>query len=448
MQVPYRALMRGAFIAGLVATVVPRLAWTQCEISGPDVLCTSGSSIELCAPAGSIYEWWGEGAVGDQQCMTVSWPGTYYVTWFDPNSGLWFGPCAKEVTWGYGEPASITGPSTGCANQPVELCGPEGPFGYAWTGPTGFAATTRCVSVSSSGVYSLVLTGANGCPGAPAYQTMAMDPCPSDDPPPVLGNCPRPPSWWLRQCNHDRNRCVDAGRMADLAAMVDRASPALDFSRESFCRTLAARYTLRARARRHVAAVHANICAGEMGLEMLRGPAVRLSRSAQISLAGVSTTVGEWIDGAEQQLIALEPRSQFDREVRRQYAEIVRVGWLIDHGRGLGVVCTDGIVKPLPEDASPAIEMADAVAMLDLEVSASAGSADVDFAVSSETTENVTISVYDVAGRRLAELANGPYAPGTYRVHWSGPTVGSGVYFVRGRIGDQASTQARVAIIR
>ena len=48
----------------------------------------------------------------------------------------------------------ITGPSQVCDGT-VQLCGPGGYSAYAWTGPDGFSASTRCISVSASGTYSL-----------------------------------------------------------------------------------------------------------------------------------------------------------------------------------------------------------------------------------------------------------------------------------------------------
>jgi len=48
----------------------------------------------------------------------------------------------------------------------------------------------------------------------------------------------------------------------------------------------------------------------------------------------------------------------------------------------------------------------------------------------------VELAVYDLAGRRVATLANGIYAPGSYRAMWDGTGdlgrgIGSGVYIVQ-----------------
>lgn len=452
MQVTHKAIQRGALIAGLALTVAPRLAWTQCEIFGPSEVCT-GAPIQLCAPPDGIYTWTGPNSqTWSTQCIDVSAPGTYSVRFFDTNNGLWFGPCSQVVTAGSGPAASISGPTTGCDNQPASLCGPEGAFLYAWSGPNGFSADTRCVSVQSSGTYSLALSPAGGgCAGAPASHTLVLTSCA----PAPSGDCPRPPSWWLRQHQGRSDARVAVSSMSDIGRCVDQRSAALDLSRAgSFQRTLSNRCDLRARAKRHLAAVFANVCAGEMGLVVLRGPAVRLSRSTQVTLPGVRTTVGEWLDRADQAVARLESRRMRDKDVRRQYAEIVRVGWHIDHGKGIGPCCVETVVEaPLAEDESPSQETADLGASLDLAVSPMSGAADVDFGVSSDNTvEDVSISVYDISGRRIAQLANGAYAPGDYRVRWSGATLSgrpasSGVYFIRGRMGEQM-TENRVVIIK
>ena len=43
----------------------------------------------------------------------------------------------------------------------------------------------------------------------------------------------------------------------------------------------------------------------------------------------------------------------------------------------------------------------------------------------------ITLTLWDIAGRRVADLAEGNFAAGTHRMTWSGENVGSGIYFVR-----------------
>jgi flagellar hook assembly protein FlgD len=63
----------------------------------------------------------------------------------------------------------------------------------------------------------------------------------------------------------------------------------------------------------------------------------------------------------------------------------------------------------------------------------------------------VDISVYDVTGRKVKQLAGGVYGPGRHDVAWdgrdaSGLQVRRGMYFIHIRIGSQAR-QVRVTFV-
>ncbi len=60
--------------------------------------------------------------------------------------------------------------------------------------------------------------------------------------------------------------------------------------------------------------------------------------------------------------------------------------------------------------------------------------------------EHVTLSVYDITGKRVAQLVNGIKEPGIHRVSWNGRdargnSVSSGVYFLKFSAGNYTSTQ-------
>ena len=60
--------------------------------------------------------------------------------------------------------------------------------------------------------------------------------------------------------------------------------------------------------------------------------------------------------------------------------------------------------------------------------------------------EHVTLSVYDITGKRVTRLVNGIKEPGIHRVSWNGRdargnSVSSGVYFLKFSAGDYTSTQ-------
>ena len=63
----------------------------------------------------------------------------------------------------------------------------------------------------------------------------------------------------------------------------------------------------------------------------------------------------------------------------------------------------------------------------------------------------VTLDVFDVAGRMVASLENGPMTPGPHESPWdltddAGNTVASGVYFYRLKAGDETLTRKLIVI--
>jgi hypothetical protein len=59
---------------------------------------------------------------------------------------------------------------------------------------------------------------------------------------------------------------------------------------------------------------------------------------------------------------------------------------------------------------------------------------------------SVTISLYDVSGRRVATLANGPFSAGIHHLRWSRTDARAGVYFAR-MVADGRTINRRVVIL-
>jgi hypothetical protein len=59
--------------------------------------------------------------------------------------------------------------------------------------------------------------------------------------------------------------------------------------------------------------------------------------------------------------------------------------------------------------------------------------------------ENVELAVFDVSGRRVADLVRGGLPAGTYQKNWKAPN-GAGMYFVRLRVGNQTYTKSAVVL--
>ena len=67
--------------------------------------------------------------------------------------------------------------------------------------------------------------------------------------------------------------------------------------------------------------------------------------------------------------------------------------------------------------------------------------------------ETVRIGVYDVAGRRVVSLVDGPQTQGTHRLGWDGRDdqgrrVSSGAYFLRAFAGTSPLPGTRLVLLR
>jgi len=81
----------------------------------------------------------------------------------------------------------------------------------------------------------------------------------------------------------------------------------------------------------------------------------------------------------------------------------------------------------------------------------SAGSTQISFEIPAGG-KDARVEVFDVRGRRLTVLAEGPQEAGTHLVTWDGridfgPRVGAGIYFVRMTSGEYMSTK-KVIMVR
>lgn len=61
-------------------------------------------------------------------------------------------------------------------------------------------------------------------------------------------------------------------------------------------------------------------------------------------------------------------------------------------------------------------------------------------------TTNVTLGIYDVNGKRVADLLNGKIQAGSHAVTWDATDVPSGMYFARYRAGDFSSTKKMLLV--
>ena len=432
-----------------IAVLAPEAAG-QCTIThramdGSYVLCTSG---------GTAWEWTGpNGFTASTICIMVSDPGTYTCRVFDGFSGTWGDPCEFTFTSVPVNPeCSIAGADSICAGTSTSWCGPSGVYLYTWTGPNGFSASTACVDVSAAGDYSLLVTDATtGAAGDPCTRTLTLTSC---APQGGTGACPAPAHWWGRSCSGDAPP-LDATTFAHVAAMVDERSAVWDFggTADGFCALLHRGHGTgdAASAKRHYAAVLANLCAAQMGVTTAGGIGLGLEPTMPIvGVRGVPAdwTVGDWVASTEARLTLLAGLTQRVRGSGDELRRIARQARAINRLAG---TCS----------ARPAAMAEDDDAELDFgtDLSAWSGAASTSGSPTQDPSsgpgrvrwtltrsESVDLTIMDVTGRRLRHLASGVYSAGTHEWMWDGRdddgrTMRSGAYFVAGHVGNQRLSQ-------
>lgn len=269
---------------------------------------------------------------------------------FSPNrTALWLfllpallvaGAAAPDAA--HAQLCSISGPATLC-DGPAELCAPEWGSEFEWTGPDGFIASARCVTVNAPGTYSVrVFDGENGLWMGPCSHTVLAGDCGGDRDGGM--NCPRTAHFWWRQCVplHPKRQRVDRETLARVAACVDQRMEAFSWggSLEGFAATLSppCQYRPRGRAHRQVAALVANVCVGGMEVVTRGGQPVRLNPSTPVVWDGRSMTLGEWLDVADEALVSLDDQKLTQR-VKKAYHAIAAFARGINRGQGIGPVC-------------------------------------------------------------------------------------------------------------
>jgi hypothetical protein len=266
-------------------------------------------------------------------------------------------------------------------------------------------------------------------------------------------NCPRTVGFWGQQCAQKDGGSAKftVDQLTRIVACVDARSRALNLGAgraglDAFCALISTDdMDQRHQAKRQFAGMLANVCTGDLGLVTNNGEWVRLFESTHISCGDFhATTIGELIDEIDALLLALEGRNL--DAVKDQYAEIVHCADNMNNGRGILVSCTPGSDpqrQPPPDAFAGMFKTApnpfrDTMSVL--------------YAVSGSAVQPVSITVYDIAGRRVASLEAGPMAPGQHVATWDGRNtqgtqMSRGVYFVRGVIGSRNFT-TRVLLVR
>jgi len=316
---------------------------TSCRISGPTSIA-SGASATLCPPNDGIhsYRWSGpDGFTSTSPCITVSDAGTYTLNSRNPFTGS-SRVCTHRLDvvgagGGSGEVGSclISGPDEVTDGGTVRLCAPSrSNTSYRWTGPGGFSATARCITVSATGNYTVDLRNlSTGRIDRCSHAVGLIGEVPADDPDsPYWDNCPRDLAFWRQAFRDNSGSGLTASDLQLIAREVDRRSSYFNWANDvQGMRSAlgpAAPLTRRKQIARQYASLLANVSAGELGVGDTGYESISLDPETRISFSGAST-VGE--------LVALTDR--WLRENRGDFNRLNATLNQLNRGRGIGPVC-------------------------------------------------------------------------------------------------------------
>ncbi|MBK9254468.1 MAG: DUF3494 domain-containing protein [Saprospiraceae bacterium] len=136
-----------------------------CEISGNTVIC-AGDSTQLCLPPGYYDYWWEDGQ--QTNCITVTEPGVYAitVTYIAGCQSI----CSTTVTLLTLPDLIISGNNIFCEGQSSVLCVSGNPESVIWSN----GDTTNCITVVSTGTYSVTTTSPEGCSATSTMEVLSI----------------------------------------------------------------------------------------------------------------------------------------------------------------------------------------------------------------------------------------------------------------------------------
>lgn len=333
-------------------------------------------------------------------------------------------------------PCDIKGPESACS--PVELCGPEGDFTYAWTKPDGSTDDGKCILADQTGTYTLEVT--SGGKSETCTHRFELEEC--------TVNCPRTVGFWTQQCAQKGNGSTKL-TLVQLGAITDWIDDDSDFfdwviDVSGFCAVIdpPRPMDVRKQAARQFAAFLANLASGDLDIETSNGEFPSLDPETPVTCDGEDTTLGDLADDIDELLDDLSDEDLTDEDVKDAYGDIISCLDAINNGIGIGPVCDGDPKKELgglidTDVMSPFASEATGRAFPNPFSTATQMSYSVPV-----TGADVAIGVYDVSGRMVRRLANGFQPAGRYQIEWDGTTdrgetARAGMYFIRGLVGEQ-----------
>lgn len=164
----------------ITVNVIPPANTATITPNGPTTFC-QGGSVQLSANTGTSYLW-STGAT--TKTITVTTSGTYTVTVTSASGSFTSSPRTVTVNSLPTANISANGATTFCAGSSVQLSATYG-LGYTYKWSPG-GQTTRSITTTASGNYSVVVTRSNGCTKQSSATTVTVNNCGTCNPPTTM----------------------------------------------------------------------------------------------------------------------------------------------------------------------------------------------------------------------------------------------------------------------
>ena len=271
----------------------------SCAITGPSSIRV-GETARLCGPSDGLhtYTWTGPNYFQETgACVTVDDDGTYYLTSRNSLTGS-TRQCTHQLNVvGTAEVDCLSGPTVIDAGTTAQLCAPtRSNTTYRWTGPSGFVASTRCVTVDDPGTYRVAMRNNTSGRTDRCGQTLALtnvDPEPGENPDEIVwDNCPRPLQFWRDAFRTNGNGDLSQADLQAIARSVDERSTYFNWSNDlagmRAALSPASPLTRRKQVARQYATTLANVVAGELSLTPAGRSQIGLDLDTQVDYPGTS----------------------------------------------------------------------------------------------------------------------------------------------------------------
>jgi hypothetical protein len=427
-------------LVGVAATAFAQGPAPSCEISGPTKVFV-GEPFELCGIEGEGLTYtWADGddnVINHDRCLSfpagLPAPG-FYDFEFTISQGEDFLKCPVTIEVNEREELECEIEAEIECGE-AELCGPDG-FEYLWSGPGVEGETTQCVTVDESGTYTLTVTVPGTKETCKDEIEIELKPCGE--------NCPRTVGFWGLQADQLGNGSTKFSK-AQVTAIAECISDAVDVfdwgtgdaAFDAFDAVInpSNPMTCEKQIKRQLAGLLANICATGVDPALWDGD-VSLDPSTEVTCGGEDMTIAELIDLVDDELTSGSP----------DYC--LYISCVDDINNGIGIpLDEDCRAEELKEDTMQRLggsPLPAAGSLLPTELSFSAtnpASLASLLRFSLPADGDVSVKIFDVAGRQVANLGGGFMPAGSYTMEWNVRGVARGLYFARLAVNGQVRTQ-------